>query len=296
MKHPLLFILLASLTGLKAQDYIYKKDNSKIAVKVTEVAPDEIRYKAFENPNGPTYVIAKDKVTLIVFENGQQEIINTGSASSKTEKENTGNHPGTAVRTWGSDSSKYFRYENSVGVNFLNFANNEFGIIYQKEDFRRHFNVVVPFAFGIRLPRLTQSVYFSNSNTMGFFLRRKLFELGLGVNYFPSYRSNVNYYVGPMLRYLKYEGVQEYYRHIAGFPASLIVKNTTLTRYAFSITNGIMVRTRSRLSLNLFASIGFKHDALDNPIIEPSNGLEIHPFKEPMSLYIWTGFNIAFGF
>ena len=49
--------------------------NYKIACKVTEIGEDEIKYKKAEMPDGPVYVIGKEKVRQIIFANGVKETI-----------------------------------------------------------------------------------------------------------------------------------------------------------------------------------------------------------------------------
>lgn len=72
----LVFIFLASLYGcvLHAQDIITKKDGTDIQAKVTEVGIDQISYKKYSNPDGPTYVIKKNEILMITYENGEREV------------------------------------------------------------------------------------------------------------------------------------------------------------------------------------------------------------------------------
>ena len=63
-----------SLKVLKS-DTLFTFDNSKIPCKVTEIGEDEIKYKKADMPDGPVYVISKDKVRQIVFANGIKETI-----------------------------------------------------------------------------------------------------------------------------------------------------------------------------------------------------------------------------
>jgi len=45
-----------------AQDKIYKLKGPVINAKVIEVGIDEIKYKLFENPDGPIYVVDKSSL------------------------------------------------------------------------------------------------------------------------------------------------------------------------------------------------------------------------------------------
>ena len=61
--------LLGALVG-KAQVLIVKTDSTRIEAKVTEVAPDAVRYKRFANPNGPTYVLPVGQISYIRYTDG----------------------------------------------------------------------------------------------------------------------------------------------------------------------------------------------------------------------------------
>lgn len=66
-------IIVFPLVSL-AQDKIYKTDRTYIEVKVQEIGVTEIKYKKFSNPYGPTYIILKKEVWMIVYENGEKEV------------------------------------------------------------------------------------------------------------------------------------------------------------------------------------------------------------------------------
>lgn len=66
-------VLLASTLAASAQDVIVKKDGSTILSKVIEIGTAEIKYKKWNNQNGPNYTIAKSDVQAINYENGEKE-------------------------------------------------------------------------------------------------------------------------------------------------------------------------------------------------------------------------------
>ena len=57
-----------------AQDVIVTKDAKKIKAKVTEVNVNDIKYKNFDNPDGPTYTLLKSDIASILYQNGQVEV------------------------------------------------------------------------------------------------------------------------------------------------------------------------------------------------------------------------------
>ena len=72
MKQPLLLIALALIfSSSYSQDKIYRNNGKIIEAKILEIGSDEIRYKEFNNLDGPVYILETDKIKKIVFENGK---------------------------------------------------------------------------------------------------------------------------------------------------------------------------------------------------------------------------------
>lgn len=305
MKKLLLFLAFFGLVSAsEAQDQLYKKDNSKLLVKITEVSPEEIKYKLFDNLTGPTYVVSKSEVSLLIYENGQHEVISTGpEVVVPARVVPAGPYQRLPLAMTKADSLKFYKYSESISLNFLSFVNMEVGLIYQKDFLKSNFNITIPVAIGIEKPSLTESVYFNNGNN-GITLNRKLFEVGFGFNYYPSLRYPVNFYVGPSIRYMQYS-CQQYYSYSVPsnqpypnnyYTTTNLNKNGTLSRYCVSVTNGFIFRTRSRLMINMFGSIGFKNDVVDTKIVDPVTNRTIKPINNPVNLYFWTGFALGFCF
>lgn len=67
-----LFLLCIARIAI-AQDVIVMKDQSTIMSKVLEITSTEIKYKKWDNLDGPTYFISPLEVTSINYENGKVE-------------------------------------------------------------------------------------------------------------------------------------------------------------------------------------------------------------------------------
>jgi hypothetical protein len=63
----------ASINTLQAQDVLYKLNGGMEEVKVKEVGPKTITYKRWNNLSGPDFVINKNEVDRIQYENGDDE-------------------------------------------------------------------------------------------------------------------------------------------------------------------------------------------------------------------------------
>lgn len=86
----ILTILLMTLCAKSfAQDIIHTNDSQPIEAKVTEITDEYVRYKTFDNLEGPDYRIALSHVVRIVFENGTEKVF----ATLNNEKEEEYNGP-----------------------------------------------------------------------------------------------------------------------------------------------------------------------------------------------------------
>jgi len=80
-----IFGLILSGASVYAQDIITMRNGDEIRAKVTELTPTEIRYKRFENLEGPTVVARRAEVFAITYENGTRELINPVTATTTTQ-------------------------------------------------------------------------------------------------------------------------------------------------------------------------------------------------------------------
>lgn len=69
----ILSLLLLPLINLSAQDIIIMKSGEEIKAKVTEITPKEIKYKEYDNQEGPLMVVERQKVFQIRYQNGSVE-------------------------------------------------------------------------------------------------------------------------------------------------------------------------------------------------------------------------------
>ena len=84
MRIKILFLVLfIAAFGASAQDLIILRNNTNIKAKVLEVAITEIKYKKFDNLEGPVYSILKSEVFMIKYANGTTDIFTEPAAYKK---------------------------------------------------------------------------------------------------------------------------------------------------------------------------------------------------------------------
>ena len=117
IKHAVFAIITMFLIfNVNAQDKIILKTGSDIEAKVLEIDKNTVRYKKFNNLEGPTFVTDRNEIHMITFENGENEIFDDGSK----QPDNNDPSPNNSVRTFGRN-----RFEASMaGVGFKSFDNN----------------------------------------------------------------------------------------------------------------------------------------------------------------------------
>jgi len=66
-------ILFCLLQAGISQDKIYRNNGKVVEAKIIEIGSSEIKYKEFNNPDGPVYVLEADRIKKIVFQNGKEQ-------------------------------------------------------------------------------------------------------------------------------------------------------------------------------------------------------------------------------
>ena len=102
--------LMASLLSISAQDVIILRNGDKINAKVMEISPTEIKYKRFDNLDGPLVIIYTADVLAIQYENGTIErIIKLPAPAPTTWQEST---PAKIPKTSSMNSGEFY-----IGIN-----------------------------------------------------------------------------------------------------------------------------------------------------------------------------------
>ena len=111
--YKFLFIYFAIPLSGFAQDIIFTSANEDIKVKVIEINQTDIKYKKFDNINGPTFSINKSDVLFIRYENGTKDVFNE-SKTSATQSSNSSNSKEVNYTESGINDSKHnYRGQNS---------------------------------------------------------------------------------------------------------------------------------------------------------------------------------------
>lgn len=81
MKRMIIFLFIAFCGFAYAQDIITKKDGNEIEAKILEVTPSEIKYKKFNNQEGPIYTLKISEIFMIKYQNGDKDVFSKNNIS-----------------------------------------------------------------------------------------------------------------------------------------------------------------------------------------------------------------------
>lgn len=317
MKKIIVFLLCNISTVGFAQDQLFKKDNTKVDVKILEINPNEIKYKLFTYQDGPTITVAKKEVALIIYQNGVHEVITTNeTVPTPTEQPPfvvyNNSYP-TAPRI-NRDSiekaevEKLLVTKNLVSFNMIEPINGSVGLSYVREFANNYFHAYVPVTFGFAAPYFTQAVntifsgnsyYYSNSynNTFSvsdFKYTNKTYEVGLGIHFQTSGKRAVTHFVGPYIGTSQFTGTymktENFYDPTVGYNNyTVTTRKFTLDRMYVMLDNGILFRITKNFNIMMLAGIGYKidtyktEDNLTEAINYNKNQFPINAFKFGLS-------------
>jgi len=83
----LLLALFTAFYKISAQDIIYKTDGTEIQSVVTEITADAIKYRNFNQPEGPTRNISIGDVFMIIYKDGTREVFKKNEPAGKPEND-----------------------------------------------------------------------------------------------------------------------------------------------------------------------------------------------------------------
>jgi hypothetical protein len=116
MKRFLFFAVCLFVTNLVwSQDVLTLQSGEEVKVKVVEVTSNELKYKKFENLNGPVYNMSLKNVFMIAYENGSKDIFN----SSKYADDEVVNNSFDSYNEGKNDASIYYKSYKACGTGTL---------------------------------------------------------------------------------------------------------------------------------------------------------------------------------
>lgn len=246
---PILFLLQLTLV-VKAQDVIYLNTGDKVQAIVKELSGKEIKYKNFTNPDGPTYVISKNDVVLIEYQNGTIEVLNyTPKAVSPTNDQ-----PVVSKKEPNPTDMYYYAAKNCIYLNGLALTNSDIALLYDREIAKSKLSLVLLGAYNFNV-----HTNYTNRYIQALGISKKNYDLGIGINYYTQTKRRSQYFVGLMFKAMHYEYIRETTSvdSVAGVSFN-ITKSENVNDFQFSgmIVNGLQFRITPFFTYRAFIGIG----------------------------------------
>ena len=89
-----------------SQDLITLRSGEIIRSKILEIGHTDIKYKKYDNQNGPVYVVIKSDVSSILYENGTKDVFNAEPAKTETVKQTPSSDSVVTVRNVTPETEK----------------------------------------------------------------------------------------------------------------------------------------------------------------------------------------------
>ena len=196
----LLFVILTMfiVLGSNAQDKIILKTGTNIEAKVLEINQTTVRYKKFNNLEGPTFVSDKNEIHMITYENGVNEVFDNNYQDGGNESDYSAKKSKTK---FGKN-----RFENSFAIVGYNNSLND----YDSDSFGSFNNAI------------SYERILDDSGLLGLKFRGDfgfteydeiIMSLGVSFNVYP-FKNAKCLYVGPSIKYgavILYDEYDYYY-------------------------------------------------------------------------------------
>ncbi|MCB9204054.1 MAG: hypothetical protein H6603_03655 [Flavobacteriales bacterium] len=125
MKHTLLTLSLCLASILSfSQDMIIMRNADEVEAKVLEINDNEVKYKKYSNPDGPTYTVDRDFIFMIKYANGEKEVFNTDNSANEQPdkaKQKQTRPKGHFISVNGGAGIPFGKYASTAGGNEQSF-------------------------------------------------------------------------------------------------------------------------------------------------------------------------------
>lgn len=252
----LFFLFLFQL--IRAQDIIHLNNGDKFDAIVKEITSYEVKYKNFTNPDGPTYVIVKNDVLLIEYQNGTLEIINKNPKSLSPVKTETIS-PKKEIKKGPNDL--YYVGKNTIYLNGLALVNSDIALILDREIANSRLSIVLLGAYNFNI-----HTNYTNRYIQALGISKKNYDLGAGINYYTQARKRTQYFVGFLFKVMHYEYVRETITtdSIGGVVFNVSkTENVNNFQFAGMLVNGLQFRITPFFTYRAFIGLGFTNKNSD---------------------------------
>lgn len=107
IKIPVILLISCLMLVVHGQDIIYLKDGSEIKSKVIEIEEANVKYKRFDQQDGPLRNVSNSEIFLIIYEDGTREVF---ARPNQAESQSNPQSNGGATAAGDADSAVLYVY------------------------------------------------------------------------------------------------------------------------------------------------------------------------------------------
>ncbi len=221
MKNLILFLIsICSLINLNAQDVLYLKSGFEVQVKVYEIGKKEIKYKKYNNLDGPVYTADIKNIKSIKYQNGEEETFEPIKGNKSFEI-----------------------LPNAMSINYGELFTGRIGIAYTRIFKSKNIGIKVPVSLNFL------NNYYGNSVK---------YYAGFDLNFYPLGQKRLTYYTGLGVRagLLSHQYYYPYYDYLY-YPQVWYNPQESYFIGGY-VNNGITLNITSHFSISGMIGIGIR--------------------------------------
>jgi hypothetical protein len=237
-------------------------------VNIVEITPTDVKYKLLSKPEGPTYILSKKDIALIIYKNGDHETFEASKQQAPPVSSGQSHtYSGTADTSYlGKGKNKHeLRFErvtktkNAVLFNFTQLLTSNIGLDYIHEFAHASFQVHVPVSYGYgQTSFYMDDLLFAPAGVQNYQRNQKVFDAGLGIYLNTSGQRAFTHFIGPLFRLSQFNGTYgavvksplgSYYDTVESY-------DFTLNQTCAMLNNGFLYRITSYLNASLSFAVG----------------------------------------
>jgi hypothetical protein len=246
------------------QDIIMEKDGTQLWANILEYNKDEIKYKLYENPNGPVHVLSTGYVVKVIYDTSGRKSDSLEAASYLK-----GANP-LIVRPW---ETSEFHKDDPMSINFnrhcveLNVTDFIAGILtmtYEHISNSGLFSYTIPFSIGLKSAYLNPGSV--DEPPYNYYNSHKNYTVGLNLNCYPTGQGSAKYFLGTSFEFGSY-----YYCNVMdsiGNNGQITTETTQLKRgnyIAILFQNGINFQSSNGFNISLNCGVGWTENYFSIP-------------------------------
>jgi hypothetical protein len=242
---------LISLTA-SAQDKIYKKSGDVIEGKVKEVNTRNISYKRTDNPDGPDYVINRNEVEKIKYQNGSEDYM---GERRREESVGSSRKPQPKIEYGGNIISLALINLNDEGFGF--------GLAYER-NLDQNGNIAFYLPINVCMGGLGNGNVVYDPTFGGYTnttMKRTIYQLMPGVKFYPTgNKGKVRYAIGALVDYETGTKEVEQYVYTPTFPSGYYkLGNADLEKFGIMIHNSLNMFPNAHIFIGLDLGLGLTY-------------------------------------